>query len=102
MTNRRVFMGTQFPFKPLALGTLLTLLGANPMYVNAQPQSSGKNAGEVSNKMTTGAGDEIHQSSTTTLTTDQGTPVSDDQNSLRAGPRGPLLMEDFAMRQNPF
>lgn len=102
MTKRRVFMGAPVPLKALALSTLLIMLSANPMYVKAQPQSPGKNAGEVSNKMTTGVGDEIHQTSTTTLTTDQGTPVSDDQNSLRAGPRGPLLMEDFAMRQKIF
>jgi Catalase len=95
-------MGAPLPLKALALSTLLIMLSANPMYVKAQPQSPGKNAGEVSNKMATGVGDEIHQTSTTTLTTDQGTPVSDDQNSLRAGPRGPLLMEDFAMRQKIF
>ncbi|MFN8559831.1 MAG: catalase, partial [Dehalococcoidia bacterium] len=33
------------------------------------------------------------------LTSDQGTPVSDDQNSLRAGLRGPTLMEDFLLRE---
>jgi len=30
-----------------------------------------------------------------TLTTDSGMPVSDNQNSITAGPRGPLLMQDF-------
>ncbi|PMB04711.1 catalase [Fischerella thermalis CCMEE 5273] len=29
------------------------------------------------------------------LTTDAGIPVADNQNSLTAGPRGPLLMQDF-------
>ncbi|MEE3627414.1 catalase [Nitrospirillum sp. BR 11752] len=33
------------------------------------------------------------------LTTNQGLKVSDDQNSLRAGPRGPTLMEDFHLRE---
>ncbi|MFN8075777.1 MAG: catalase [Kineosporiaceae bacterium] len=33
------------------------------------------------------------------LTTDQGIPVSDDQNSLRAGVRGPSLLEDFHFRE---
>ena len=33
------------------------------------------------------------------LTTNQGQPVSDDQNSLRAGPRGPTLLEDFVLRE---
>src|ERR1700730_1515120 len=30
-----------------------------------------------------------------TLTTSSGTPVADNQNSLTAGPRGPVLMQDF-------
>ena len=44
----------------------------------------------------TGAGGELHQRATeTVLTTNQGVPVSDDQNSLKVGPRGPTLLEDF-------
>jgi catalase len=33
----------------------------------------------------------------TTLTTNVGVPIADDQNSLRAGGRGPGLLEDFAL-----
>ncbi|GAC1501375.1 MAG: catalase HPII [Steroidobacteraceae bacterium] len=33
------------------------------------------------------------------LTTNQGTPVSDNQNSLKAGLRGPSLLEDFVLRE---
>ena len=33
------------------------------------------------------------------LTTNQGTPVSDNQNSLKAGLRGPTLLEDFVLRE---
>jgi catalase len=33
------------------------------------------------------------------LTTNQGTPLSDNQNSLRATPRGPTLLEDFILRE---
>lgn len=33
------------------------------------------------------------------LTTNQGTRISNDQNSLRAGVRGPTLLEDFIMRE---
>src|ERR1700679_1903707 len=33
----------------------------------------------------------------TTLTTTAGVPIADDQNSLRAGERGPTLLEDFAL-----
>ncbi|MEX2630372.1 MAG: catalase [Tistlia sp.] len=37
-----------------------------------------------------------------TLTTQQGTPVSDDQSHLRIGPRGPMAMEDFHFREKVF
>ena len=33
------------------------------------------------------------------MTTDQGIPISDDQNSLRGGTRGPTLLEDFVLRE---
>src|SRR5580704_19072955 len=33
------------------------------------------------------------------LTTNQGLPVADNQNSLRAGVRGPALLEDFILRE---
>jgi catalase len=36
------------------------------------------------------------------LTTQQGVPVSDDQNSLRAGERGPGLLADFHFREKIF
>lgn len=52
-----------------------------------------------------GGGGETHQTagrSTDVLTTQQGTPVADDQNSLKAGPRGPTLMEDQHFREKIF
>jgi catalase len=33
------------------------------------------------------------------MTTQQGIPVSDNQNSLRAYNRGPTLLEDFVLRE---
>ena len=33
------------------------------------------------------------------LTTDQGLPIADNHNSLKAGPRGPTLLEDFILRE---
>ena len=36
------------------------------------------------------------------MTTNQGAPIADDQNSLRAGSRGPTLMEDFVLREKLF
>jgi catalase len=37
-----------------------------------------------------------------TLTTQQGVPVADDQNHLRTGPRGPMLMQVFHFREKIF
>ena len=36
------------------------------------------------------------------LTTQQGVPVADDQNTLRVGERGPALLEDFHFREKIF
>ncbi|MDT2024594.1 catalase [Methylocella sp. CPCC 101449] len=48
-----------------------------------------------------GKGGELHQTSADgdRLTTNHGVPVSDNQNSLKAGPRGPSLLEDFVLRE---
>src|SRR5262249_58668047 len=53
----------------------------------------------------TGSGGETHQTASggrPRLTTQQGVPVSDDQNTLRAGERGPSLLEDFHFREKIF
>jgi catalase len=49
----------------------------------------------------TGTGGELHQlaSGRETMTTNQGVPISDDQNSLKVGPRGATLLEDFILRE---
>ncbi|RJF95091.1 catalase [Noviherbaspirillum saxi] len=49
-----------------------------------------------------GNGGELHQVATgqhPALTTNQGIPIADNQNSLRANPRGPSLLEDFILRE---
>ena len=43
-----------------------------------------------------------HSKKDTHLTTNQGIRVSDNQNSLRAGARGPTLLEDFVLREKIF
>jgi catalase len=56
-------------------------------------------------KLHRGEGGELHQIATgdaLVLTTAQGGPVSDDQNSLKIGPRGPTLVEDFHFREKIF
>lgn len=56
-----------------------------------------------------GAGGETHQAlgksnkdAQAHLTTNQGIPVADNQNSLKAGTRGPTLLEDFILREKIF
>jgi len=48
------------------------------------------------------AGGELHQiagGQHPALTTNQGVSLSDNQNSLKANPRGPALLEDFILRE---
>ena len=52
-----------------------------------------------------GQGGELHQKAGDgypTMTTAQGCPVHDDQNSLKAGVRGPSALEDHVMREKIF
>jgi catalase len=52
-----------------------------------------------------GSGGELHQTAEggcPILTTQQGIPVSDDQNSLKIGKRGPTALEDFQLREKLF
>jgi catalase len=61
------------------------------------PPSREKNAQTSLN-----GGGETHQepkSAGAFLSTNQGLPISDNQNSLKAGKRGPTLLEDFILRE---
>jgi catalase len=52
--------------------------------------------------MSIGNGGETHQTASTAqtrITTNHGVPLSDNQNSLKAGRRGPTLLEDFILRE---
>ncbi|WP_134681737.1 catalase [Paracoccus ravus] len=54
---------------------------------------------------TIGEGGETQQlgsGDTPVMTTNHGTPLSDNQNSLKAGARGPTLLEDFILREKIF
>jgi hypothetical protein len=53
-------------------------------------------------KINVGQGSETHQTAEgtiPTLTTQQGMPVADDQNSLSVGQRGPSALEDSHLHQ---
>jgi catalase len=72
--------------------------------------SNGRNDGRQSveygvEAVERGRGGETHQvagDGRPPLTTRQGVPVRDDQNTLRAGDRGPALLEDFHFREKIF
>ena len=54
------------------------------------------------NSSTPGNGGDTHQTASAPearITTNHGVPVSDNQNSLTAGSRGPTLLEDFVLRE---
>ncbi|WP_127107682.1 catalase [Pararhodobacter zhoushanensis] len=74
-----------------------------PLY---RPTSDSQTGTEtVDHPVQRGDGGELHQrpdGDTPRLTTAQGVPVADDQNSLKAGARGPSLMEDFHFREKIF
>ena len=58
--------------------------------------------GKTAPKAGAAATAEVHQVETAPdrrITTNHGVPVSDNQNSLKAGPRGPSLLEDFVLRE---
>ncbi len=64
-----------------------------------------EDAGKADLEGTLAKGGETHQMAggdTPVLTTQQGIPVADDQNSLKAGARGPTLLEDFHFREKIF
>ena len=67
--------------------------------------TTGKAASIHDQKLVRGSGGELHQiaeGDTEILTTAQGGPVSDDQNTLKIGARGPALIEDFHFREKIF
>ncbi len=66
-------------------------------------ERDGANAeGRVGGDALAGNAGELHQTTGgehPPLTTNQGLPLSDNQNSLRGSPRGPTLLEDFILRE---
>ena len=68
---------------------------------NAEKQKQ-KNGSQPYGDSKLAAGGELHQIAGGThppLTTNQGVPLADNQNTLRANPRGPALLEDFILRE---
>ncbi|HMJ46977.1 MAG TPA: catalase, partial [Ferruginibacter sp.] len=58
-----------------------------------------ENTGADINKKVSSLQPDTEDSSGEFMTTNQGVRINDDQNTLKAGPRGPSLLEDFIMRE---
>ncbi|MBM3548676.1 MAG: catalase [Alphaproteobacteria bacterium] len=80
------------PPHPMVGGSTLTEMNASEKVGRGNPQ--------VSFNPGNGPLDRVRvDSSGRVLTTNQGVPVADNQNSLKQGLRGPTLMEDFILRE---
>ena len=73
---------------------------AEPTPPGAQPTAPGSlKAPDTRNEKLNSLEDVRKGSENYALTTNQGVRIADDQNSLRAGSRGPTLLEDFILRE---
>ena len=99
--------------KPLEHGELATQPQPGQTVTPADPAATGSTLTETNPSDKTGAGkpqlgtnptslplDRVRvDSSDQALTTNQGVPIADNQNSLKAGYRGPALLQDFILRE---
>src|SRR5271170_2570455 len=75
---------------------------ARKKLTSASGTGSLKKKSQLGAEQQVAAGGELHQNAGgqhLALTTNQGVPLSDNQNSLKANPRGPALLEDFILRE---
>ena len=88
---------------PPAGGVVVTadpLVGASTVTEIHGSDKTGSGAAPIGSNKTIGSLDRVRVDSTARrMTTNQGVPVSDNQSSLKAGLRGPTLLEDFILRE---
>jgi catalase len=80
------------PSDPSATGSTLTEVNATDKVGSGVPPSGVNPASGPLDRVRVDSGGRV-------LTTNQGVPVADNQNSLKAGFRGPALLEDFILRE---
>ena len=80
------------PPHPLVSGSTLSEINASPKVGSGNPQMSFNPGNASLDRVRVDSGGRV-------LTTNQGVAVSDNQNSLKAGFRGPALLEDFILRE---
>jgi catalase len=78
---------------------------ANMPRASSSSRTPSKKGDRQSSPIATGEGGELHQlcgDDAALLTTNQGIPIGDNQNQLHAGDSGPVLLEDFVLREKIF
>jgi catalase len=80
------------PKDPAATGSTLTETNAGDKVGDGKPQPGVNTGNQPLDRVRV-------DSSARALTTNQGVMVADNQNSLKAGLRGPTLLEDFILRE---
>ena len=76
------------------------IVGASTVTELNRSDKVGSGGPNIGQNPTVGPLDRVRVDSTgRTLTTNQGVSVADNQNSLKAGLRGPTLLEDFILRE---
>jgi catalase len=76
------------------------VVGSSTVTETNQSDKVGSGAPTIGSNKTIGPLDRVRVDSTDRpLTTNQGVPVGDNQSSLKAGLRGPTLLEDFILRE---
>src|SRR5579871_3035576 len=83
---------TVAPPHPMVSASTLTETNASPKTGRGNPQMSFNPGNAPLDRVRVDSGGRV-------LTTNQGVPVADNQNSLKAGLRGPSLLEDFILRE---
>ena len=88
------------PLKGQAVDPADPMLGGSTLSETNASQKVGSGNPQASFNPSNGPLDRVRVDSTDrALTTNQGVPVADNQNSLKAGLRGPSLLEDFILRE---
>jgi catalase len=76
------------------------IVGASTVSEVNGSDKAGSGGPHIGRNPTVGSLDRVRvDSSGRALTTNQGVPIADNQNSLKAGLRGPTLLEDFILRE---
>ncbi|MEP6915714.1 MAG: catalase, partial [Acidobacteriota bacterium] len=88
------------PAKGVSVKPSDPIVGASTVTEVNGSEKVGSGSPNIGQNPTVGPLDRVRVDSTDrVLTTNQGVPIADNQSSLKAGLRGPTLLEDFILRE---